>query len=48
MTTKIAIFKKKEIRKTLHNNERWFSISDVVKTLTDSTDVKQYVKKMRS
>jgi len=48
MTTKIAIFKKKAIRKTLHNNEWWFSISDVVQALTDSTDVKQYIKKMRS
>lgn len=48
MTTKIAIFKKKEIRKTLQNNEWWFSISDVVEALTDSADVKQYIKRMRS
>ncbi len=48
MTTKISIFKKKEIRKTLHNNEWWFSISDVVQALTDSINVKQYVKKMHS
>ena len=48
MTTKIAVFKKKEIRKTLHNNEWWFSVSDVVEALTDSYDVKQYIKKMRS
>jgi DNA-damage-inducible protein D len=46
-TTKIAVFRKKEIRKTIHNNEWWFSITDVVAALTDSTDTKQYIKKMR-
>lgn len=45
--TKIAIFQKNEIRKTIHNNEWWFSISDIVEALTDSADVKQYIKKMR-
>ncbi|KQC10862.1 MAG: phage antirepressor protein [Candidatus Cloacimonas sp. SDB] len=48
METKIAVFKGKEVRKTIHNNEWWFSVSDVVEALTDSTDVKQYLKKMRS
>jgi DNA-damage-inducible protein D len=46
-TTKIAVFKGKEIRKTIHNNEWWFSITDVVAALTDSADTKQYIKKMR-
>ena len=46
-TTKIAVFKGKQIRKTIHGNEWWFSITDVVAALTDSTDTKQYVKKMR-
>ncbi|MBN2590689.1 MAG: Bro-N domain-containing protein [Sedimentisphaerales bacterium] len=46
--TQIAVFKGKEIRKTLHNNEWWFSISDVIAALTDSADVKQYIKKMRN
>jgi prophage antirepressor-like protein len=46
-TTKIAVFRKKEIRKTIHNNQWWFSITDVVAALTDSTDTKQYIKKMR-
>ncbi len=45
--TKIAIFQKKEIRKIIYNNEWWFSVSDIVEALTDSVDVKQYVKKMR-
>ena len=47
METNIAIFKGKEIRKTIHKNEWWFSISDVVAALTDSADPKQYIKKMR-
>ncbi|MFH1661939.1 MAG: Bro-N domain-containing protein [Candidatus Falkowbacteria bacterium] len=46
-TTKIAIFKSKEIRKTIHNNEWWFSVADVIEALTDSTDIRQYVKRIR-
>jgi len=34
--TKIAIFRSKEIRKTIHKNEWWFVIVDVVAALTDS------------
>jgi prophage antirepressor-like protein len=47
MTTKIAIFQKKEIRKTIHNNEWWFVIEDVVSALTDSVQPKGYIKDMR-
>jgi prophage antirepressor-like protein len=47
METKIAVFKKKEIRKVIHNNEWWFSVADVVSVLTDSKDSSEYVKKMR-
>jgi prophage antirepressor-like protein len=47
-TTKIAIFKGKQVRKTLHNNEWWFSVEDVVAALTDSNDPKQYINKMRN
>ena len=46
--TKLAIFKGKEIRKTIHNNEWWFVINDVIETLTDSSDPAQYFKRMRS
>jgi len=35
-TTKIALFKGKKIRKTLFQNEWWFSVVDVIKALTDS------------
>ena len=37
-TTKIAIFKGKEIRKTTHKNEWWFSVIDIVQILTDQVD----------
>ncbi len=47
-TTQIALFKKREIRRIIHNNEWWFSIGDVIELLTDSADVKQYIKRMRS
>ena len=45
--TKIAIFKGKKIRKTLHNNEWWFSVVDVVSALTDSTNPRDYWFKMK-
>jgi hypothetical protein len=48
VSNQIAVFKGKEIRKTIHNNEWWFSVADVIGVLTDSTDVRQYIKKMRS
>ena len=47
METKLAIFKGKEIRRTLHSDEWWFCIVDIVEVLTDSVDSKQYLKKMR-
>jgi len=45
--TKTAIFRQKEIRKTIHKNEWWFVVEDVVFALTDSNDPKQYINKMR-
>lgn len=35
-TTKIALFKGKKIRKTLFQNEWWFSVIDVIEALTNS------------
>lgn len=46
-TTKIAIFRKREIRKTIHNNEWFFVVEDVVLALTDSHDPKQYIQRMK-
>ncbi|TSC66781.1 MAG: prophage antirepressor [Microgenomates group bacterium Gr01-1014_80] len=45
--TKIAIFRNKAIRKTIHNNEWWFVVEDVVVALTDSSNPKDYMNKMR-
>jgi len=45
--TKIAIFKGRNIRKTLHNNEWWFSVVDVVGALTDSENSRDYWYKMK-
>ncbi len=47
ITTKIAIFQKKEIRKTIYNNEWWFSVADVIEVLTNTADVRDYIKKMK-
>lgn len=40
--TKIAIFKGKEIRKTIHQNEWWFSVVDVVEALTETDRPRKY------
>ena len=50
MDNKIQIFEDKRIRAAWNEEtEEWyFSVSDVVEILTDSKDVKQYIKKMRS
>ena len=45
-TTKIAIFKRKGIRKTLYQNEWWFSVVDVVGVLSESTDPRKYWNKL--
>lgn len=45
---RLAIFKGKHIRRTLHNDEWWFVVKDVIEALTDTTNYADYVKKMRS
>ena len=47
-TGRIVVFQEKAIRRTWHNEEWWFAVADVVETLVDSADVRQYIKKMRS
>lgn len=44
---KIAIFQKKEIRKTIYNNEWWFSVVDIVEALTESPTPRQYWEKVK-
>ncbi len=46
-TTKIAIFQKKEIRKTIYKNEWWFSVVDVILALTDSVNPNDYWYRMK-
>jgi DNA-damage-inducible protein D len=40
--TKIAIFRQKRIRKTIYNNEWWFSVIDVVEALTGTERPRRY------
>ncbi|MBW2737357.1 MAG: Bro-N domain-containing protein [Deltaproteobacteria bacterium] len=47
MENKLVVFKGKEIRRTLHNNEWWFVIVDIVSALTDSINPSGYIKDMR-
>lgn len=44
---KLAIFEEKEIRREWYNEDWYFSVEDVVEILTDSVDVKQYIKKLK-
>ncbi|NOS70163.1 MAG: Bro-N domain-containing protein [Verrucomicrobia bacterium] len=44
---RIALFQKREVRRTIHNNEWWFVVEDVVLVLTDSRDPKQYIQRMK-
>ena len=46
--TKIAIFKGKKVRKTIHNNEWWFSVVDVILALTDSAKPRIYWNAMKN
>ena len=40
--TKIAVFRNRKIRKTIHNNEWWFSIIDVIEALTGTERPRKY------
>lgn len=42
MTDKLVLFEGKQIRKSLHNGEWWFSVIDVVEVLTGSSIPKRY------
>ena len=47
MENKLVVFKGKEIRRTLHNNEWWFSVVDVCGVLTESADPGAYWRKLK-
>ncbi len=46
METKIALLKGTKISKTIHENEWWSVITDVISVLTDSGNPRGYVKDM--
>ena len=45
--TRIAPFQHKEISRTIHNNEWWFVVVDVVAALTDAANPTDYLNKIR-
>ncbi len=45
--TKIVLFQNKGVRKTIHGNEWWFSIIDIIAILTDSVNPNDYWYKMK-
>ena len=47
-TTKIAIFRGRKVRKTIYQNEWWFSVVDVVEALTDSNKPRVYWNAMKT
>ncbi|MEK6956129.1 MAG: hypothetical protein AABW52_05695, partial [Nanoarchaeota archaeon] len=44
----IAVFEGKNIRKTWHNNEWWFSVVDIVEVLTESGRARKYWSDIKS
>lgn len=44
---RIVLFQEQSIRRTWHNQEWWFAVSDVVVALTDSANPTDYIKKVR-
>ncbi len=43
----IIVFKGKNIRRVLHNDEWWFVVKDIIEALTDTANATDYIKKMR-
>jgi len=43
----ISVFNGKQIRKTIYNNEWWFSVVDVIAVLTDSSNPNDYWYRMK-
>src|SRR5208337_2843300 len=45
--THLAVFKGRQIRRTIHEKEWWFSVVDVISILTDSANPRDYWYKMK-
>lgn len=46
-TTKIAIFKGKKVRRTVYQDEWYFSVVDIIEALTDSEKPRDYWYRMK-
>ena len=47
MDSKLVVFQDKQIRRTMHNGEWWFSVVDVCHALTGSVDAGAYWRKLK-
>ena len=47
MDKRIVVFKGKNIRRLLHQNEWWFSVVDICRVLTESPDAGAYWRKLK-
>jgi hypothetical protein len=47
METRVALFRGKGIRKTLHHDEWWFVVEDLVLALIGSKDPRQYLQRLK-
>src|SRR3990167_2860024 len=47
MTSKIALFQGTQVRRTIHNNEWYFSVVDIIEALTDSDKPRDYWYRMK-
>ena len=45
---KMIVFQDKKIRRIWHGKKWYFAVVDIVKVLSESSDPKQYIKKIRS
>jgi prophage antirepressor-like protein len=47
-THHMIMFKGKNIRRALYNDEWWFVVKDIVEALIDTSNSTDYIKKMRA
>jgi len=47
-STNIALFEQQEVRRVWRKNQWYFSVADVVEILSETSNVRDYIKKMRS
>ena len=43
----LVVFQGRQIRRTCHNNEWWFSVIDIVAVLSESKDTRNYWKVLK-